>query len=105
MIAARETFTTRVEADRWLAAKRADLNRGQVVDGRAGTRHLEVWWPGYYASTARLAERTRVAHEAAWRLRVQPRFGTVPVRRIRASRVEDWLADLHEQGVSSFKAI
>ncbi|MEJ7705561.1 MAG: hypothetical protein WKF47_18930 [Geodermatophilaceae bacterium] len=105
MIAAPETFTTRVEADRWLASKRADLDRGQVVDDRAGMQALEAWWPGYFAGTVRLKQSTRVAYETAWRLRVRPRFGSVPVRRIRASHVEDWLADLHEQGVSSSKAI
>ncbi len=105
MIAAPETFTTRVKADRWLASKRADLDRGQVVDDRAGMQALEAWWPGYFAGTARLKQSTRVAYETAWRLRVRPRFGSVPVRRIRASHVEDWLADLHEQGVSSSKAI
>ncbi len=105
MIAAPETFASRVGADRWLAAKRADLDRGQVVDDRAGMQALEAWWPGYFAGTVRLRESTRIAYETAWRLRVQPRFGSVPVRRIRASHVEDWLADLHEQGVSSSKAI
>lgn len=105
MLAAPDTFDTKAAADRWLAAKRADLDRGQVVDDRAGTRALEQWWPGYLAGTARLKPTTRVAYEAAWRLRVQPRFGHVPVRRIRASHVEDWLADLHDQGVSASKAI
>jgi len=105
MIAAPETFTTRVDADRWLASKRADLDRGQVIDDRAGMQALQAWWPGYFAGTARLKESTRMSYETAWRLRVQPRFGAVPVRRIRASHVEDWLADLHEQAVSSSKAI
>lgn len=58
-----------------MAAKRADLDRGQVIGERAGTRSLGAWLPGYYASTARLVERTRVAYEAAWRLRVQLRSG------------------------------
>lgn len=41
------TFPTRAEADRWLAAKRADLDRGLIVDERAGGRPLSSWWPGY----------------------------------------------------------
>lgn len=57
---------------------------------------MEVKWPCYLGSTAGLAEGTRVVYEAAWRLRVQPWFGTVPARRIRANHVEDWLADLNE---------
>jgi hypothetical protein len=51
-VSAPGTFPTRVQADRWLAAKRADLDRGLVVDERAVGRPLSSWWPGYAAASA-----------------------------------------------------
>ncbi len=43
--------------------------------------------------------------EIAWRLRVQPTFGATAVRRIRASQVEDWIAELSTAGLSASKVI
>lgn len=39
-------------------------------------------------------------YSTAWRLRIEPRFGTVPVRRIKPSHIDDWLADMNQDGVS-----
>ncbi|MGI9155676.1 MAG: hypothetical protein ACR2FG_03430 [Marmoricola sp.] len=40
------------------------------------------------------------SYEIAWRLRVQPRFGSTPVHRIRVSQVEDWIAELSAEGLA-----
>jgi hypothetical protein len=45
----------------------------------------------------------RLSYEAAWRLRIEPRFGSMPVRRIKPSHVDDWVADMIEQGLSVSK--
>ncbi len=42
---------------------------------------------------------------AAWRLRIEPRFGSTPVRRIKPGHVDDWIADMLEQGTSASKVI
>ncbi|MBA3523125.1 MAG: hypothetical protein H0T85_00945 [Geodermatophilaceae bacterium] len=104
-VSAPGTFATRVQADRWLAAKRADLDRGLVVDERAAGRPLSSWWPGYAAAIRGLRVNTQLSYETAWRLRVAPRFGRVLVRRIRPTQIEDWLAELTHQGVSASKVI
>jgi len=46
---------------------------------------------------------TRVGYETAWRLRVEPRFGSMPVRQLKPSHVDDWVADMIEQGLSVSK--
>jgi hypothetical protein len=33
---------------------------------------------------------TRLGYETAWRLRIEPRFASMPVRRIKPSHVDDW---------------
>jgi hypothetical protein len=99
------TFRTRTEAGLWLDAKRTDLSRGASVDDRAAERPLRVWWPGFEVSIATLKPTTRTNYEAAWRLRVDPTFGHIPVGRIRPANVEVWIAKLGEEGTSASKVI
>jgi integrase len=95
------TFATKAAADRWLAGKRADLDRGTDLDERAGNRPLREWWPGYLATLDRIKLSTRVGYERAWRLRVEPRFGSTPVRRIRPSHLDERIATMTAEGVSA----
>jgi integrase len=53
---------------------------------------------GYWRSTQSRKPHTRAGYETAWRLRIEPRFGSMPVRRINPSHVDDWIADMIEQG-------
>jgi len=99
------TFRTRTEAGLWLDAKRTDLSRGASVDDKAAERPLRDWWPGFEVSIATLKPTTRTNYEAAWRLRVNPTFGHIPVGRIRPANVELWIAKLGEEGTSASKVI
>jgi integrase len=100
-----ETFATKRAADAWLAKKRTELAAGTATDDRTGSRPLWDWWPGYWRSVQSHKVRTKIAYETAWRLRVEPRFGHMPVRRIKPSHVDEWIADMTEQGVSASKVI
>jgi hypothetical protein len=104
-IPAPTTFSTKGAADRWLNRKRAELDAGTAIDERAGSEPLSMWWPGYWRSLQFRKPTTRGNYSAAWRLRVQPRFGSVPVRRIKPSQIDDWIADMNRDGVSPTKAI
>ena len=97
MTPAPQTFATRSRADRWLATKRAELDAGSGVDDKADNQPLREWWPGYWRATQSCRPHTRIGYETAWRLRIEPRFGSMPVRRIKPSHVDDWVA---EQGLS-----
>ena len=103
MTPAPQTFTTKSRADRWLATKRTELDAGTAVDDKAGNQPLREWWPGYWRSTQSRKPHTRLGYETAWRLRVEPRFASMPVRRIKPSHVDDWVADMIEQGLSVSK--
>ena len=104
-VPAPETFSTKAAADRWLARKRADLDRGTSVDERAGSAPLRDWWPGYEATLARLKASTVANYRAAWRLRIEPQFGSMPVRRIKPMHVDSWIAKMAAEGVSASKTI
>lgn len=100
-----ETFPTKAAADRWLARKRVDIDRGAAVDERAGAVPLREWWPGYAATIMRLKRSTVASYETAWRLRIEPAFGAMPVRRIKPSHVDAWVARMSSEGVSASKVI
>lgn len=105
MVPAPDTFPSRKAADRWLAKKRTDLDAGTSVDDRAGTAPLRDWWLGYERSIQHRKARTKACYRAAWRLRIEPAFGSVPVRRIKPNQIDDWIAAMVERGVSSSKVI
>lgn len=100
------TFATRRDADRWLAARRTDLARSVDLDDRAATWPLREWWPGYLRAAQTTLKRSTLSnYEQAWRLRVEPGLGSVPVGRLRASHIEDWIVDMVAAGVSASKII
>ena len=70
-----QTFASKSAADRWLARKRAELDTGTATDEKAGGRPLAEWWSGYWRSVQAHKARTKAGYEAAWRLRIEPRFG------------------------------
>jgi hypothetical protein len=99
------TYPTKAEADRWLSHKRADLERGQAVDDRAAGKPLADWRPGDLTFIKGRCRPSTVAnYEQALRLRIAPRFGTVAVRRIKATHVEEWLSAMTASGASGSTA-
>lgn len=99
------TFPTKTAAGRWLDAKRTDLARGTALDDRQAAQSLRTYWAPYERSLGALKASTRSNYEAAWRLRIEPRFGRVPVGRIRPSHIDDWQQAMVDRGVSASKVI
>jgi integrase len=100
-----QTFASKSAGDRWLARKRAELDTGTATDEKAGSRPLADWWPGYWRSVQSHKARTKAGYGAAWRLRIEPRFGSTPARRIKPAHVDGWIAEMREQGTSASKII
>ena len=94
------TFATKQAADRWLSRKRTEIDSGLVIDEKAGNRPLREWWPKYKRTWGALSPSSRVAYETAWRLRIEPAFGDVRVRRIKPSTIDEWIGQMIEEGKS-----
>jgi len=94
------TFATKQAADRWLARRRTELDAGIATDDRAGNRPLADFWPGYVRTWGGLAPSSKASYEAAWRLRIEPPFGDVRVRRIKPSDVDAWVSQMVKDGLS-----
>ena len=93
-----DTFATKGAADRWLNRKRAELDAGMAIDERAGSEPLSQWLAGYWRSVQSRKPTTLVNYSTAWRLRIEPRFVSVPIRRIKPSHIDDWIADMNQDG-------
>lgn len=98
-----QTFANRKAADRWLAKKRTDIDAGTAVDDKMALRQLREWWPGYEKSIGHRKARTRAGYQRAWLLRIEPEFGSTPVRRINGNCVDDWIAEMLAAGISTSK--
>lgn len=67
---------------------------GRVTVGTLGAARLE-------RRRATLKPSTWHSESSAWRVHVEPRWGSEPIGKIRASAVEAWIAQLHSTGLSA----
>ncbi|MDH3397894.1 MAG: site-specific integrase [Acidimicrobiia bacterium] len=92
-----KSFDRKIDADRWLRAELADLDRGQWVDPEHG--HIE--WAEY--SNQVLAGRTHLAArtletDRRCHARVEPWIGDIPLSRITPEQLRRMMADLTAAG-------
>lgn len=100
------TFASKTAADRWLSKKRTEVDAGTSMDDQAGKKPLGDWWEPYWRQVKGTKRaRTRQNYGASWRLRCEPRFGKTPVRRVTPAAVDEWIADMIDEGVSPAKII
>ncbi|QPP07878.1 tyrosine-type recombinase/integrase [Streptomyces bathyalis] len=88
-----ETFTSRREADDWLAEKQTEVRRGEWQDPEAGAVNFEkyaVQWVGERA----LSPTTEELYRRLLRLHVLPTFGGLDLDEITSPRVRTWRTEL-----------
>ena len=80
--------------------------RRRPRDRRASRQGSASGVLGAYRRTwGALSPSTKVAYETAWRLRIEPRFGDVRVRRIKPADVDEWIGDMIGAGQSRYVII
>lgn len=87
-------FRTKRDAERFAASVEVSKARGEWIDpadARATVGELGTAWIG---ARNNLKPSTFRSVESAWRVHVEPRWGTVPVSDVRFSDVEAWAGEL-----------
>ena len=104
MISAPDTFRTKSDASAWLAARRADIDRGLITNDAAARLPLSAYWDDYLPSIeVRLRPSSVRDYSYSWSKWIKPRFGAVPVSKILPRDIDRWMADMQAKGMSAQK--
>ncbi|GAA4481808.1 site-specific integrase [Microbacterium panaciterrae] len=99
-------FRTKREAEIFLASIEVAKARGDFVDAAAGRVKLEDLANDWLTSAeARLKPSSYVWLEGAWRVYVQPKWGSARIAEIRHSDVQKWITALADGTAPSTKPI
>jgi integrase len=93
------TFSTRADAQAWLAVKQAELLRGEWTDPDLARVPLGAYAARWIAEH-RLSPRTRDLYEGLFRLHVEPYLGPKAIGSITPETVRAWRARLRADGRS-----
>src|SRR5215218_2882859 len=91
------TFSSKVDATRYLAQVEADLLRGSWADPKLGRVTFGEWVEQWRPTTANLRPGRLVLYDYQLRRFLLPAFGSVPLGRLDTMTVRAWLADLHRE--------
>lgn len=94
LVSAPETFATRAEAERFLAAIETDQGRGEWTDPRLGRQLFEDFAAEWWRTTVNLRPSTRARDEGYIDRYVLPHFGSFMLAEITQLDVRSWVADL-----------
>jgi integrase len=92
------TFSTRGDANRYLAQVEADMLRGAWADPRLARITFGQWVERWQETTAELRPGTRVLYGYLLRRFLLPAFATTPLGKLDPLTVRTWLAGLHQGG-------
>jgi integrase len=87
-------FRTKREAELFLASVQVSMARGEFVDATAARETIGVLGIAWLRVQTHLKPSSIRPVEIAWRLHVEPRWGTTPVSAVRYSDVQEWVAQL-----------
>jgi integrase len=89
-----QTFSRKVDADRWLAAVTTDIARGTYVDPRLGKTLFSVWADQWTGTTVANRITTRTRDKSYLRTHILPVFGDLPLTAIDYLSVRTWVSEL-----------
>jgi integrase len=90
----RRGFTRKRDAELYLASVETSKARGDFIDVHDAQETIATLGTVWLANQVQLKPSTLRAVESTWRLHVLPRWGSVPVGRVRHSDVQAWVTRL-----------
>jgi len=95
-----KTFDRQVDAKNYVTETEGSLLVGDFVDPRLAKVTLDEWADKWFANKKGLAPTTLSRYDDILRKHIKPRWGKVPLNRIRHEDVQQWLNDLPLQAAS-----
>lgn len=89
---------TRAAADRWLAAVKTDLQRGEYIDPHLARSRFGEWADEWLATTVHLKLKTQTGYESMLRTHILPAFADSAVAAISPIDVRRFVATMTESG-------
>jgi len=89
-------FKTKREAELYLATVETNKARGEYIDASAARVTIGTLGTDWLANQTHLKPSSLRPLEIAWRLQVEPRWGTIAVGDVRHSDVQNWVTSLTE---------
>jgi integrase len=96
---ARSTFTSKTEAERWLALAEAEIIRDDWIDPDAGRVPFIEYASSWVAERPNLRPKTLQLYKGLVRLHMVPALGSLTVQEITEPRVRRWRKGLLDAGV------
>lgn len=89
-------FRTKREAELFLASVETKKATGEYIDPTAARATVDRLGKAWLSSRSHLKPSSAYVYESAWRLHVEPRWGTTMIGNIRHSEVQTWITELSD---------
>ncbi len=94
-------FARKVDAERYRAKVKADIDSGTYIDPRGGRIRLEEWIEQHERTKKHRRPSTEARDRSLLDNHVIPAFGDYQIGRIQAVEVREWIASLVERGLAA----
>jgi integrase len=97
-----KAFKRKADAERWLSDNEVAKRDGSWVDPERLRLPLAEW-AEHFMATGLWKPKTRIDYESLLRSRILPTMGSVPIGRIDQVAVKEWVAAMHNGGLSPYR--
>lgn len=95
-----ETFSRKVDAERFLREQIVEVERGRWIDPRGADVPLAEWSQEFLSLCRRLSPTTQQTYKRDLDKYILPRFGSYRLGRLPADEIENWLNDEIAAGIA-----
>lgn len=93
-------YSRKSDATRQRQTIEYELQTGDWINPKLEATIYEDWAQNWIATKAHLKPKTLEGYESLFNSRILPRFGPAKLRDIRAIDIEQWIADMYNEGLS-----
>jgi len=96
----KQSFSRKIDAERYLTSVRAALLSGSYVDASAGRITVEEWSARWMNAQVALKPSSRAGYAGVLRRYVLPKWGVLQLSQVQHAAVAAWIAELSARGLA-----